>query len=425
MSPDRVLHTLRLSMQSLTAHRLQSALTILGIVLGVASVIVMLAIGEAARFEAIEQIRELGATNIIIRSVKPTEENKQNRDVLMLTYGVTLADIERIEKTIPSVVSVMPMREFRKDLRYFDRKFDGRVVSVLPNYQQLNGLRMARGRFLTRLDNEGYENVAVLGAETAQTLFPVEDPIGRSILIDDRAYYRIVGVTERKAVSAGVGSSLSGQDYNRDVYIPFNTDRVRFGSVIMELKGGTFKRESFEVSQVTVHVDQIDHVRRTAEIIQGTLDQFHTQKDTELTVPLDLLERAEKTQRIFTLVLGAIASISLMVGGIGIMNIMLATVTERTREIGIRRAIGAKRRDIAVQFLAETVMLSGLGGVLGVGLGLALSMGVTQFFGTPTILRAWATLLAFGVSVAVGLVFGMYPARRAARMDPIEALRHE
>src|SRR5262249_34062743 len=158
--------------------------------------------------------------------------------------------------------------------------------------------------------------------------------------------------------------------------------RVRFGSVIMERRGGTFKRESFEASQVTVRVDHIDHVRRTAEIIQGTLDQFHTQKDTELTVPLDLLERAEQTQRIFTLVLGAIATISLMGGGIGIMNIMLAPVRERTREIGIRRAIGAKRRDIAVQFLAETVMLSGTGGLLGVGLGLALSAGVTHFFGT-------------------------------------------
>jgi putative ABC transport system permease protein len=187
----------------------------------------------------------------------------------------------------------------------------------------------------------------------------------------------------------------------------------------------SFKIEKFELSQMTVAVDSMDHVKQTAEIIQSTLDQYHTKKDVEITVPLDLLERAEKTQRIFTLVLGAIASISLIVGGIGIMNIMLATVTERTREIGIRRALGAKRRDVAWQFLAETMTLSSLGGFLGVGLGIGLSFVVTSFFHFPTIIRAWSTLLAFAVSVIVGLVFGTYPARRAALMDPIEALRHE
>jgi putative ABC transport system permease protein len=420
MSFHRVLHTIGLSLQSLRAHQLQSALTMLGIVLGVASVIVMLAIGEAARFEAVRQLRELGATNILVRSVKPTEDLKTGDDEI-LAFGLTLADMERIHKTIPTVVSVTPTREFRRDLRYIDHKLEGRVVAVLPNYQELNGLRLARGRFLSDLDNEGYENVAVLGAETAEILFPIGDPVGKSIRIDESQYYRVVGVTERKATSAGVG----GQDYNRDVYIPFNTDRVRFGSVLVEIKSGSFKFEKLEISQLTVVVDDLAHVRKTAEIIKGTLDQFHPKKDIEVTVPLDLLERTEKTQQIFTLVLGAIAGISLLVGGIGIMNIMLATVTERTREIGIRRALGAKRRDIAMQFLTETIMLSGAGGLLGVGLGLVLSHLVTRTFATPTIVRAWGPLLAFAVSVAVGLIFGTYPARRAARMDPIEALRHE
>jgi putative ABC transport system permease protein len=166
-------------------------------------------------------------------------------------------------------------------------------------------------------------------------------------------------------------------------------------------------------------------VRRTADIIDGVLKQFHPKKDTAITVPLDLLEKAEQTQRIFTLVLSAIASISLIVGGIGVMNIMLATVTERTKEIGIRRALGAKRRDIALQFLVETIALSSAGGLLGVALGIGFSYFVTYFFALPTIIRAWSPVLAFAVSVAVGLIFGTYPARRAAYMDPIEALRHE
>jgi putative ABC transport system permease protein len=419
MSPERLFHTVRLSLQSLTGHRLQSALTILGIVLGVASVIVMLAIGEAARYEAVRQFRELGATNIIVRSVKPAADMKID-DAEVLTYGLTLADMERIHHTIPSVVSVTPLREFRRPLRHVHHDVEGRVVAVMSNFQELNGLRLACGRFISNLDNEEYANVVVLGAEVAEILFPLGDPVGKSIRIDETQFYRVVGVTESKPTPAA-----GGQDYNRDVYIPFNTDRVRFGSVLMEMKQGSFKFEKLEVSQLTVIVDDIAHVRRTAEIIKGTLEQFHPRKDTEVTVPLDLLERTEKTQQTFTLVLGAIAGISLLVGGIGIMNIMLATVTERTREIGIRRALGAKRRDIAVQFLIETVMLSATGGLLGVGLGLALSHGVTRVFSTPTILKAWAPLLAFAFSVVVGLIFGMYPARRAARMDPIEALRHE
>ena len=422
---DRAHHILRLSLHSLLVHQLRSILTILGIVLGVGSVIVMLSVGEAARYEAIQQIQELGATNIIVRSVKPMDDSKKDADQEILTYGVTIEDKQRIEETIPSVVSVTPMREFRKDADYLDHKLEARVVAVMPEYFPSNGLTLSKGRLINRRDNEGFENVAVLGAETAEKLFPIDDPIGRSVRLDGNQYYRIIGVTQRRASSAGVGSSLSAQDYNRDVYIPFETDRVRFGSVLSYFRSGTFKIEKFELSQMTVAVDSMDHVKQTAEIIQSTLDQYHTKKDVEITVPLDLLERAEKTQRIFTLVLGAIASISLIVGGIGIMNIMLATVTERTREIGIRRALGAKRRDIAWQFLAETMTLSSLGGFLGVGLGIGLSFVVTSFFHFPTIIRAWSTLLAFAVSVIVGLVFGTYPARRAALMDPIEALRHE
>jgi putative ABC transport system permease protein len=423
---SRLLHLMRLSLQSVFLHRLRSTLTMLGIVLGVASVIVMLAVGEAARFEAVRQIQELGAANIIVRSVKPLEQKRTgDDDSLLLTYGLTNADRARIAETIPTVVSVTPVREFPMDVRYNDRKVEARVVSVLPKYQGLNRLELARGRFITGRDNEEYDNVVVLGAEIAERLFPVEDPINKSVRIAENNYFRVVGVTERRAITTGTGTSIGGQDYNRDVYVPFETDRVRFGPVLTQFKSGTIKLEKIEISQLTVVVDRLEHVKKTAEVIRLTLEQYHPDKDTELTVPLDLIEQAERAQRVFTLVLAAIAGISLVVGGIGIMNIMLATVTERTREIGIRRALGAKRRDIAWQFLVETLTLSSAGGLLGVGAGVALALLVTYRFGFPTILRAWSVLLAFGVSLAVGLVFGTYPAYRAARLDPIEALRHE
>jgi putative ABC transport system permease protein len=426
MTAERFLHVLRLGLKSISVHRLRSTLTVLGIVLGVASVIVMLAVGEGARYQAIQQIKDLGATNVIARSVKPPEDDKRNRGgQFILNYGLTLADLGRIAATVPTVVSVTPMREFRKDLRRLDAKVEGRVVGVMPNFQAQNGLRMSRGRFINDLDNDRFANVAVLGADAAELLFPVEDPMGCSVHVGENHDYTVIGVTERRNPSAGVGSSLAAQDYNRDVYIPFQTDQVRFGKTLFQRRPGSIQAEKLEVSQLTVAVDRMENVKKTAEIIQGLLEQYHPQKDTAITVPLDLLEKAEQTQRLFTLVLGAIASISLMVGGIGIMNIMLATVTERTREIGVRRALGAKRRDIAAQFLTESVVLAGAGGLLGVGLGVGLAYLVTHFFEFPVIIRLWSPLLAFAVSVAVGLVFGTYPARRAAYMDPIEALRHE
>jgi putative ABC transport system permease protein len=422
---DRLRHLVGLSLKSVSVHRLRSTLSVLGIFLGVASVILMLAVGEGARYEALQQIKDLGATNIIVRSVKPANDDQQTpAQGFLLSYGLTAQDVDRIAETIPTVKSVTPMREFRKDVRYRDRKLEGRVVSVMPNFIDMNGLRLSRGRFITDEDNERFANVTVLGAETAQILFPFDDPIGRSVHIGDAHYYQVVGVTEARAASTGVGS-LGPQEYNRDVYIPFATDRVRFGKLLTYQRAGTWQAEKLEISQITVAVDQTEHVKETAAIISGVLDQYHTQKDTSVTVPLDLLEKAEQTQRIFTLFLGAIASISLMVGGIGIMNIMLATVTERTREIGIRRALGARRRDIAWQFLVEAVLLSSAGGLLGVCLGILLSFIVTQFFAFPTIIRLWSPLVAFAVSVSVGLIFGTYPARRAAHMDPIEALRHE
>ncbi len=426
MSLQQLLMGLRLAFRSTLAHLLRSLLTILGIVLGVASVILMLAVGEGVKHEAIQQIQDLGATNLIVRSIKPLDDDHKDKSGnLLLTYGLTVRDLECITATVPTVKAATPMREFRKEIRHLDHQIETRLVGCMPNFLELNGLHISVGRFFLPRDNQQLANVCVLGAEAADILFPLENPLGRVVSVVGGHDYTVVGVTERRAPSAGVGGSLSGQDYNRDFYIPFATDQARFGTLLINFQKGNIGIEKLEISQLTISVDRMENVKETAHIIEGILAGFHKQKDTAITIPLDLLEKAEQTQRLFTLVLGAIASIALLVGGIGIMNIMLATVTERTREIGIRRALGAKRSHIILQFLLEATVLSSIGGIVGVSLGMGLSFAVTHFIHLQTIIRPWSPLLAFVVSVAVGLVFGTYPARRAARMDPIEALRHE
>jgi putative ABC transport system permease protein len=234
-----------------------------------------------------------------------------------------------------------------------------------------------------------------------------------------------VGVTAQKAPSAGTGSSLAAQDFNKDVYIPLTTDRARFGEVLTNEKQGSYTAEKIELSQITVTVDAIENVKRTAQALDSMLQQFHPKHDYGITVPLELLEKAEATKRIFNIVLGSIASISLLVGGIGIMNIMLATVSERTREIGIRRALGARRRDIIEQFLIETTVMSSSGGFIGVLLGLAAPPVVSHLSGMPVVIRPFSPVIAFFIAVTIGVVFGVYPARRAAMLDPVEALRTE
>ena len=426
MLPTRYVHAVKLGLRSLAAHRLRSGLTALGIVLGVASVVVMLAVGEAARYHALKQLEDLGASTIVLRSVKPTDEPTQKQGIDQTAYGLTYLDLDRIRGTVPTVRAATPMREYRKTVRYLDHKLEARVIGVTPEFFRQNNIAVALGRGIDGADERRFDNVAVLGAATAEKLFPTQNPVGRSITMEhteEMRSYVVVGVTEPKTLAAG--SDGGDVDLNRVVYIPFATDRVRVGRTLISLKATGFQFERLEVSQITVTVDETANVPKTAAVLRSLVEQFHPRKDVAVSVPLDLLRKAEETQLMYTMILGAIAGISLVVGGIGIMNIMLATVTERTREIGIRRALGAKRRDIATQFLVETVVLTCGGGVVGVGLGVGLAYAVSEVFGLPAIIRAWSPVLAFGVSVVVGLASGLYPARRAARLDPIEALRHE
>ncbi len=420
-------NAIRLALRNLALHKLRSTLTVLGLIFGVASVVAMLAITEGASEEAQRQIAELGATNIILRSDKPMEDLKssQGRESFIFTYGLTHADRERILDTIPTVTQATPLREFRQEVRHHDQIVEARIVGGVPSTLSGTGRDLVSGRFLEDADLDRYANVAVLGHDAARELFPMADPIGQVIRVGEQQVFRVIGVAEYKAPSAGAGSSLASQDFNKDIYVPLSTTRARFGDTIMQQKQGSFTAEKVELSQITVTVSTMRDVKRTAEAIKSLLLQTHPKVDYSVTVALELLEKAEATKQIFNLVLGSIASISLIVGGIGIMNIMLATVTERTREIGIRRALGAKQRDITLQFLIETAVMSATGGLIGVVLGLIAPPIVSSLSGMPVIIRPWSPVIAFFIAVAIGVVFGVYPARRAAKMDPIEALRTE
>jgi putative ABC transport system permease protein len=423
----RIWRGLKLGMKSLLLHKLRSGLTVLGIVFGVAAVISMLAVGEGSSRDAQVRIQQLGATNIIIRSVKPSDETQASggRPARVLAYGLKYDDFDRIMETVPTIKKALPIREIRKQIRRFDKAIDGTVVGTTHEYKDFNRLTIDRGRFLTESDNAKVQNYAVLAAGTARELFPIEDPLNKTVKLG-ADYYTVVGVTKERASSAAIGGSLSGKDYNKDVYIPLTTCRLRFGDKTMNSRAGSMEAEEVQLSQVTVQVGTIPEVRPTYPIIDAAIRQSHPKKDVDIVVPYELLLEAQRTARQFSIILGTIASISLLVGGIGIMNIMLATVTERTREIGIRRALGAKRKDITQQFLIETVVLSGVGGVLGVTVGIVIPQIIVYFIPEQkAIVTGSSVLLAFGISVGIGILFGLYPARRAALMDPIDALRHE
>lgn len=428
LTPQRLNRTVRLGFKSLWLHRLRSLLTALGIVFGVCSVIAMLAIGEGASYEAQERIKSLGSQNIIIRSVKPPEEQKvsdRGSQSYVLQYGLTYTDVKRIRATIPGISVVLPARNIREYAWNTSRRVDCDVIGTVPWFPEMRNQRVAVGRFFSDRDMERRASVCVIGAEMVRALFPLESPLGRHVRVG-ADYYRVIGVMEPQAAEP-LDSGVVGEEEvaTHRLFIPLETARMRYGDVLMRRRSGSFEAERVELHEVTVKVEELDAVRPVADAIQQALEHDHQKKDYEVVVPLELLKRAEETKRIFNIVLGSIAAISLLVGGIGIMNIMLASVTERTREIGVRRALGARRHDIILQFLVETVLLSGAGGVLGVLLGLAIPVIVTYAAGMRTIVTFWSPLLAFFISAMVGVIFGIYPALRAARMDPVEALRHE
>ena len=453
MSFSRLIRTVQLALKSLMLHKLRSGLTMLGIVFGVFSVIAMLAIGEGASAQAQQQVLELGATNIIIVSVKPPIEssNDPSSNSWVLRYGLKRADFKQLTEALPAdiLAQAVRMRELpSEEARFLHRTINSRLVGCTTEYRDMNHLFLAAGRFISDQDQHEKANVAVIADEVARQLFKLEYPIGRAIQVRSRKY-RVVGVTRSRMASAAIGGSLSGQDYNKDVYIPLETFRVRIAprDQTFQRRAGSFSAEEVELNQITLKLRDQNDVVPVSEFVTETLERNHNTKDFAVIVPLELLRQAEQIRNIFNIVLGSIAAISLVVGGIGIMNIMLATVTERTREIGIRRALGAKRRDIIQQFLTETIVLSGTGGVVGILLGLSTPhmFGLIQLFvenfvvegpvadseigrifsGMKPQIAYWSLPVAFCISVLIGIIFGVYPARAAAKLDPIEALRHE
>ena len=413
----------KLGIKSLAEHKLRSFLTALGIIFGVGSVISMLAIGEGASFEAREQIRNMGSNRVILKARKPPESSSAGAEnKRMSEYGLTYDDALRIQELFPTVEVQIPSRVISDRIRRGPHRLPGRIVGTVPWYLEGSGLKVRLGRFLHPDDVRDIANVVVLDEATAERLFPLSYPIGQTVFLASQAY-RVVGVVGQARKKKDDDGESEENLYG--AYISISAARKRFGEILLKRGTGTFALEKVELNELTVTAPSEDAVVPLANSIRTMLKEFHKQEDFEIVIPLELLKQAEATKRIFNIVLGSIAAISLLVGGIGIMNIMLASVTERTREIGIRRALGATRSDIILQFLAEALLLSLAGGMVGLGVGVGIPKIVTHFAEMTTIIQPNSLFLAFGISLLTGVVFGIYPAMRAAALSPIEALRHE
>jgi putative ABC transport system permease protein len=428
MRATSLIRIMQLGVKSLLLHKMRSGLTMLGIIFGVCSVIAMLAIGEGASYEAQEAIKKLGSSNIILRSVKPAQDSKTasaGRSYVN-EYGLTYSDVARLDGTIPGIKRVLPKRIIRDEVRFNNLVQQAQIIGTHPIYTEMSGVDILRGRFLTETDETHMNNVCVLTVSLAENLFPYQDPLEQEVKIGSE-YFTVVGLVRERAAAdkRPQAGQMEGQPLDSNIYVPLATTKSRFGETIFKRSAGSFEAEKVQLHEVTLQFNAVEDVEIAVPMIRTLLRRFHQKTDYEVIVPLELLRQAEQTKRIFNIVLGSIAAISLVVGGIGIMNIMLATVTERTREIGIRRALGAKKKDIVTQFLVETVVLSVGGGLIGVVVGVLTPLLVSQLTDMKTIITPASVLISFGISGAVGVVFGIYPASRAAALDPIEALRHE
>ncbi len=421
MHQSRAIRNIRLGVKNLMLHKLRSFLTILGVVFGVGSVIAMLAVGEGASKEALDQIRKLGSNNIILTAAKPVEDEQAGvQRVRMSMYGLLYEDDQRIRETMPAVRRTVPVKQLRKEGRLGERELELRLMGTTPDWFDLVDRPLLAGRTLQQRDFNQAAAVCVLTEHGARRLLATEHSIGQSLRIGGD-FYEVIGIVR----SEQSGGSIQTPDQEVDAYIPLNVARARYGDMTMRRTSGSQEFEMVELHMILAEVSSTAAVEPTAKAIEAMLEQFHKKKDYRLNVPLALLQQAEATKRTFNVVLGSIAGISLLVGGIGIMNIMLASVTERTREIGIRRAIGAKQRQIISQFLIETVVLSSVGGLIGIGIGMSIPALITRFARMPTIVPAYGIVLSLAISIGIGLIFGLYPAVRAAKLDPIVALRHE
>lgn len=408
--------------KSLYQHRLRTFLTMLGVVFGVGAVIAMLAIGKGAEQEMIEQIAAFGINNIRIYPKTLTEAQQQQASRTP-SVGLSAEDARYFSQVLPYVKAVAPQNLLDKTVTWRDLSPEAQVVGTTPEYLEISGLQLQRGRFLTADDERLYRKVCVLSGAVARQLFLSEEPVGQWLNIGGLRF-EVVGVLqERQTTKQRI--QIRSRNMARDVYIPLNTSLKKF--TLTPVEDSPHNQVDYHViDEISLQVKAPEYLTPARQALAQILHRRHYGlADTEIVVPTELLEQSQATQRLFNLVMACIAGLSLLVGGIGIMNIMLASVTERTRQIGIRRAVGATPGDILVLFLLESLLISLLGGVLGIGVGIGIAQLVSVLAGWKTVVSVAAIFLSFGVSSAVGIFFGLYPAWRASRLDPIQALRHD
>jgi putative ABC transport system permease protein len=402
--------TFRLGLHSLWVHKLRSLLTSLGIIFGVAAVICMLSISEAASADEMRMIELLGTRNIIVNSIKPSQATQTSQsNANLIEYGITRDDVAIIEATIPYVQHVIPLKTVSYGARYGEHKAPLNVVGTTPEFFDVVNVNVVRGRPLTNQDLADKTNVCVIGENVQRKLFPFKDPLGETILVErfpSAVPFEVVGILEEVQTAGAPARGVEERNLNREVLVPFSTAASQFGETNIRRAAGSREIVKMQYSGLYIAADELQYVLPVSRMIQQVFQQNHEKRDYEVKVPLAQLQLAEKKERNKKLTLGFIAGISLLVGGIGIMNIMLATVTERTREIGIRRALGARQRHIAVQFLIETVVLSTMGGLVGVILGVVGARLVTMLADWETIVSFWSIAVSFGLSVLVGIFFG-------------------
>ena len=409
--------TVSLSLIGLLSHKLRTLLTMLGIIFGVAAVIAMLSIGEGAKQESLEQIRQMGISNIIVQHWDKEEDQEDSADTDQnKSQGLTWDDARSIERICLLAEYVTPQRDSKIRAQAHGNTFRTMAVGTTADYLTVLDARMGSGVYFSAEDLRGAKRVCVLGADAKRALFFFDDPLGDRVKIRNQ-WFTVIGVLADKGAAGGkIGGVLEVRNTDEDIYIPLTTMLSRFH----------WEPGDAELCQITVKISDSKQLQEAAAIVRTIINRRHRGvEDFKIAIPEELLRQSQKTQQIFNIVMGCIAGISLVVGGIGIMNIMLASVLERTREIGIRRALGARRHDILSQFLVESLLVSLFGGMIGVILGYAVPEIITLYAGWRTIVQPWTIALAFGVSASVGIGFGIYPARQAALLNPIDALRYE
>lgn len=437
---ERLKANFHIALEAVLANKLRSLLTALGIIFGVAAVIAMLAIGNGAQQEILEQIRLVGVNNIVITPVvTQVEENLAEESDLeeekgKFSPGLKLSDVESISKTIPGIKNISPEIVLETNLVKSGIRRSAKLVGVTPAYFEVLDFRLREGKMFTESNLLNGEPVCIIGKSVQAKFFSKENPVGKMIKSGNQ-WLEVIGVLEERLVSEQSISKLGIRDFNMDVYVPIRTMLIRFKNRDLVTGAAVLDEEQLaanpdpnyhQIDKIVVQVEESESLNPTAEVISKLLERRHlTVVDFEITIPELLLKQQQRTQNIFNIVLGAIAGISLLVGGIGIMNIMLASVMERIKEIGLRLSLGAKKSDIVNQFLFEAVMISITGGIIGVILGVLLAHLVSTFGDFPTIITLSSILVSFGVAATVGLVFGIAPARKAAMQDPITSLRYE